>query len=249
MNARERIADAPVAPAALAERVQAIDWAAVARELDAQGAARIERLLMPGECTGLAALYAHDERFRSRVVMARHGFGRGEYRYFRYPLPAPIAELREAFYAPLAPIANRWHDALGIAVRFPATHAEFIARCHAAGQVEPTPLLLQYGAGDYNCLHQDLYGEHVFPLQVVLLLSEPGRDFDGGEFVMTEQRPRMQSRPIVLTLRQGDAAVIAVQHRPVQGTRGIYRVNMRHGVSRLLSGHRHTAGIIFHDAA
>ena len=249
MNARERIADAPVAPAALAERVQAIDWAAVARELDAQGAARIERLLMPGECTGLAALYAHDERFRSRVVMARHGFGRGEYRYFRYPLPAPIAELREAFYAPLAPIANRWHDALGIAVRFPATHAEFIARCHAAGQVEPTPLLLQYGAGDYNCLHQDLYGEHVFPLQVVLLLSEPGRDFEGGEFVMTEQRPRMQSRPIVLTLRQGDAAVIAVQHRPVQGTRGIYRVNMRHGVSRLLSGHRHTAGIIFHDAA
>jgi len=249
VNARERIADAPVAPAALAERVQAIDWAAVARELDAQGAARIERLLMPGECTGLAALYAHDAHFRSRVVMARHGFGRGEYRYFRYPLPAPIAELREAFYAPLAPIANRWHDALGIAVRFPATHAEFIARCHAAGQVEPTPLLLQYGAGDYNCLHQDLYGEHVFPLQVVLLLSEPGRDFDGGEFVMTEQRPRMQSRPIVLTLRQGDAAVIAVQHRPVQGTRGIYRVNMRHGVSRLLSGHRHTAGIIFHDAA
>jgi hypothetical protein len=249
VNARERIADRTVALATLAERVQAIDWAAVARELDAQGAARIERLLTPGECTGLAALYPHDERFRSRVVMARHGFGRGEYRYFRYPLPSPIAELREAFYAPLAPIANRWHDALGIAVRFPATHAEFIARCHAAGQVEPTPLLLQYGADDYNCLHQDLYGEHVFPLQVVLLLSEPGRDFDGGEFVMTEQRPRMQSRPIVLNLGQGDAAVIAVHHRPVQGTRGIYRVNMRHGVSRVLSGHRHTAGIIFHDAA
>jgi len=248
VNARERIADAPVAPAALAERVQAIDWAAVARELDAQGAARIERLLMPGECTGLAALYAHDERFRSRVVMARHGFGRGEYRYFRYPLPPLIAALRTALYPRLVPVANRWHEAIGIETRFPDRLADFTARCHAAGQNRPTPLLLRYGEGDYNCLHQDLYGDHVFPLQVVVLLSKPGHDFSGGEFVMTEQRPRMQSRPLVLPLDLGDAAVIAVHHRPVQGTRGSYRVNLRHGVSRIRSGHRTTAGIIFHDA-
>jgi hypothetical protein len=193
-------------------------------------------------------MYADDEHFRSRVPMARHGFGRGEYRYFNYPLPELVAELRGAVYPQLVPIANRWNASMGLAVRYPAAHAEFIARCHAAGQRRPTPLLLQYGAGDYNCLHQDLYGEHVFPLQLAILLSEPGRDFSGGEFVLTEQRPRMQSRADVVPLRQGDAVVFAVHQRPVQGTRGSYRVNMRHGVSRVRSGHRHTLGIIFHDA-
>jgi uncharacterized protein len=230
-------------------RVEAIDWAAVGEALDAQGAAVITGLLTADECGGLVALYSRDDLFRSRVVMARHGYGRGEYRYFAYPLPALIDELRDALYEPLVPIANRWHEAMGLAVRFPPKHAAFIDRCHAAGQQRPTPLLLQYGEGDYNCLHQDLYGEHVFPLQVVLLLSSPGHDFEGGEFVMTEQRPRKQSRPIVLPLSQGDAAVIAVHHRPLQGSRGSYRVNMRHGVSRVRSGRRHTAGIIFHDAA
>jgi hypothetical protein len=230
-------------------RVDAVDWDRVAVDLDAQGSAVIERLLTPDECDALRALYLDQQRFRSRVVMARHGYGRGEYKYFAYPLPEPVAALRETLYAKLAPIANRWHEALRIATRFPADHADFIARCHAAGQTRPTPLLLQYGEGDYNCLHQDLYGEQVFPLQVVILLSQPGRDFSGGELVMTEQRPRMQSRPIVLPLCQGDAAVIAVHQRPVQGARGVYRVNLRHGVSRVRSGHRHTAGIIFHDAA
>jgi hypothetical protein len=218
-------------------------------ELDAQGAAMIPRLLTAAECEALASMYARDEAFRSRVVMARHGFGQGEYRYWRYPLPPLVAALRTRLYQRLAPIANRWHEAMGLAVRFPSDHHAFIARCHAAGQQRPTPLLLKYEPGDYNCLHQDLYGEHVFPLQVVLLLSEPGRDFEGGELVMTEQRPRMQSRPMVLPLRQGDAAVIAVHQRPVRGARGCYRVNLRHGVSRLRSGRRFTAGIIFHDAA
>ena len=231
------------------DRLTAIDWGQVALDLDAQGSAVIERLIAPAECQALAALYPMDTLFRSRVVMARHGFGRGEYKYFSYPLPDLIGELRTAIYPQLAPIANRWNTAMGIDVRYPDQHAAFIERCHAAGQSRPTPLLLQYGAGDYNCLHQDLYGEHVFPLQVVVLLSEPGRDFSGGEFVMTEQRPRMQSRAMVLPLRQGDAAVIAVHHRPVQGTRGVYRVNLRHGVSRVHTGQRHTAGIIFHDAA
>jgi hypothetical protein len=229
-------------------RVDALDWQAVAAELDDGGSAVIERLMAADECEALARLYAVDSLFRSRVVMARHGFGRGEYKYFDYPLPDPVAALRSAVYPRLVPIANRWNAAMGVAVRYPADHAEFIARCHAAGQTRPTPLLLQYGAGDYNCLHQDLYGEHVFPLQLVILLSEPGRDFSGGEFVMTEQRPRMQSRAEVVPLRQGDAAVIAVHQRPVEGTRGVYRVNLRHGVSRVRSGHRHTAGIIFHDA-
>jgi hypothetical protein len=233
---------------AIAARVEATDWERVAAELDANGVSRLESLLTADECQALACLYGDDRRFRSTIVMARHGFGRGEYKYFAYPLPDIVADLRPALYAPLVPIANRWNDAMGIDVRYPDTHAAFIKRCHAAGQRRPTPLLLKYGAGDYNCLHQDLYGEHVFPLQVVILLSEPGKDFTGGEFVLTEQRPRMQSRAEVVALRRGDAAVFAVHHRPVKGTRGFYRVTMRHGVSALRSGHRQTAGIIFHDA-
>jgi hypothetical protein len=227
---------------------EGIDWERVSQDLDAQGNAMIERLLSPDECKAIAELYPSDEIFRSRIVMARHGFGRGEYKYFSYPLPGLIGSLRAAVYPQLVPIANRWNEALGIDVRYPEKHADFLERCHQAGQVRPTPLLLQYGADDYNCLHQDLYGEHVFPLQLAILLSEPGKDFEGGEFVMTEQRPRMQSRPIVVPLRQGDGVIFAVHNRPVQGTRGMYRVNLRHGVSRVRSGHRHTAGIIFHDA-
>jgi len=226
----------------------AADWARVARDLDARGSAVIENILPPQECRELAGLYPNDLRFRSRIVMGRHGFGSGEYKYFRYPLPETIARLRTGIYPHLAPIANRWNQALGIAVRYPAAHQDFLSRCHAAGQKKPTPLLLQYEAEDYNCLHQDLYGEHVFPLQLAILLSEPGRDFTGGEFVMTEQRPRMQSRAEVVPLRQGDGVVFAVQHRPVQGTRGVYRVTLRHGVSRIRTGRRYTVGIIFHDA-
>lgn len=229
-------------------RIGAADWTRVSGDLDGHGWALLETLLSPGECEALAGLYGNEGLFRSRIAMARHGFGRGEYKYFSYPLPDPVASLRPALYARLAPLANRWNEAMGIAVRYPALHADFIKRCHKAGQKRPTPLLLQYGKGDYNCLHQDLYGEHVFPLQVVILLSAPGRDFSGGEFVLTEQRPRMQSRAAVVPLRQGDAAVFAVHHRPVKGTRGYYRVNLRHGVSRLRSGRRHTAGVIFHDA-
>ena len=232
-----------------ASHVNALDRDRIEGELDAHGCAVIESLLSAPECTALAACYQIDDLFRSRVVMGRHGFGRGEYKYFRYPLPDLIAALRQSLYAHLAPIANRWNAAMGMEVRYPPAHDDFIARCHGAGQLRPTPLLLQYEAGDYNCLHQDLYGEHVFPLQAAILLSAPGRDFTGGEFVLTEQRPRMQSRPEVVTLKQGDAVIFAVSQRPVQGTRGTYRVNMRHGVSRLHSGHRHTAGIIFHDAA
>ena len=231
-----------------AGRVSALDWPRLGAELAAQGCAVIERLLSPGECHEVALLYPEDHRFRSRVVMARHGFGRGEYKYFAYPLPDLIAGLRAALYPPLAEVANRWNEAMRIEVRYPADHAEFLDRCHRAGQLRPTPLLLQYGPGDYNCLHPDLYGEHAFPLQVAILLSEPGRDFTGGEFVLTEQRPRLQSRPEVVPLRQGDAVAFAVHHRPVQGTRGPYRVNLRHGVSRLRSGRRHTLGVIFHDA-
>ena len=234
--------------AGVAERTGAFEWDSVVRDLDARGSVVLEHLLSAKDCLELAGLYPRDSIFRSRIVMGRHGFGRGEYKYFSYPLPEIIQSLRTALYPRLAPTANRWNESMGIDVRYPADHADFIARCHEAGQRKPTPLLLQYAEDDYNCLHQDLYGEHVFPLQVAILLSEPERDFTGGEFVMTEQRPRMQSRAEVVRLRQGDAVVFAVQHRPVQGTRGVYRVNLRHGVSRVRSGHRHTLGIIFHDA-
>jgi uncharacterized protein len=232
----------------IAHRIAAFDWQRIAADLDAHGCATAPSVLRPEECTALVEIYAVDERFRRRIVMAQHGFGRGEYKYFAYPLPDIIAELRTALYPRLAGIANRWNEYMGISVRYPTDHAAFLQRCHRAGQTRPTPLLLQYGEGDYNCLHQDLYGEHVFPLQVTVLLSVPGRDFTGGEFVLTEQRPRRQSRAEVVALDQGDGVIFPVYHRPVQGSRGAYRVTLRHGVSRVRSGHRHTAGIIFHDA-
>ncbi len=244
--AAPRTAD-PSAPA-LSARVAGLDWERIAAELDAQGCAVVPSMLTQRECAVLAGSYAVEERFRSRVVMARHGFGRGEYKYFDYPLPEIVAELRGALYPPLAGVANRWNERLGTGMRFPADHTAFLDRCHRAGQCRPTPLLLCYGAGDYNCLHQDLYGEHVFPLQATFLLSAPGRDFTGGEFVLTEQRPRMQSRAEVVGLGPGDGVIFPVRHRPVKGTRGDYRVNLRHGVSRVRSGSRHTLGIIFHDA-
>ena len=247
-RAQTAVRERAPASAALAPDIAALDWARIAADLDAHGCATAGPLLSSGQCSALAETYAVDARFRSRVIMARHGFGRGEYKYFAYPLPEPVAALRGALYPPLAEIANRWNEAMGIALRYPPDHANYLARCHKAGQTRPTPLLLQYGAGDYNCLHQDLYGEHVFPLQVTLLLSRPGDDFTGGEFVLTEQRPRMQSRAEIVPLTQGEGVIFPVHHRPVQGTRGVYRVNMRHGVSRLRSGHRHTLGIIFHDA-
>ena len=225
-----------------------ISWEQVSQDLDAQGNASIKSILSADECDEIRALYQDKKIFRSHVVMERLNFGRGEYRYFSYPLPRLIETLRTSLYPHLVPIANRWNEAMGTDVRFPATHADFIRRCHQAGQDKPTPLLLKYETGDYNCLHQDLYGEHVFPLQVAVLLSEPDRDFTGGEFVMTEQRPRMQSRPMVVPLRQGDGVVFAVNHRPVQGKKSVYKVNLRHGLSRLRSGNRHTLGIIFHDA-
>jgi hypothetical protein len=239
---RDTIGGTALAPAASG------DWSQLTESLDASGVALIRNLLPEQTCRELAGLYPEDSIFRSRIVMSRHGFGRGEYKYFGYPLPPVIARLRTTLYPHLAPIANRWNERLGDPIRFPANHLQFLERCHAAGQCCPTPLLLQYAAGDYNCLHQDLYGDHVFPLQVAILLSKPGEDFEGGEFVLTEQRPRMQSRPEVIPLRQGDAAVFAVHRRPVQGTRGIYRVNHRHGVSRIRRGQRRTLGIIFHDA-
>ena len=232
----------------IAERVAALDWSAMGGELDAHGCTVTPPLLTGDECDDLAGLYPSDAPFRSRVIMARHGFGRGEYKYFAYPLPDPIAELRTALYPPLAAIANRWNEAMGIDIRYPAGHRAYLDRCHKAGQPRPTPLLLQYGPGDYNCLHQDLYGEHAFPLQVIVLLSRPAVDFEGGELVLVEQRPRMQSRAEVVPLAQGEAVIFPVHHRPVQGTRGVYRVNLRHGVSRLRSGQRHTLGLIFHDA-
>ena len=224
------------------------DWDAMAAALHAEGAAILPALLPPDACRALAGLFAQDDLFRSHVVMARHGFGKGDYKYFAYPLSDRVQSLRAALYPRLVPIANSWNAALGIERRYPADLADFLAQCHAAGQTRPTPLLLQYGPGDYNALHQDLYGDFVFPLQVAILLSEPERDFTGGEFVLSEQRPRRQSRAMVMPLRQGDAVVFAVHHRPVRGTRGSYRVNLRHGVSRLRSGQRHTLGLIFHDA-
>jgi hypothetical protein len=226
-----------------------IDWEKVSAALDERGSAVVERLFTLAQCRSLAALYEKDGLFRSRVVMARHGFGRGEYKYFDYPLPELVAEKRTALYPRLAEIANRWNATLGIKARFPPEHKAYLKRCHAAGQRRPTPLVLKYEEGDYNCLHQDLYGEHVFPLQLTILLSAPGSDFTGGEFVMTEQRPRMQSRAEVVPLAQGDAVIFAVNERPVRGTRGAYRVKLRHGVSRVRTGRRYTAGIIFHDAA
>jgi hypothetical protein len=232
----------------LAERVAGYDWDAIGAELNAYGCAVLPNLLTTTECRGIAALYPAEKHFRSHIHMARHGFGKGEYRYFKYPLPAPIGELRTALYGRIVPFANAWNERMKVAVRFPAQHGEYLKACHAAGQVRPTPLLLQYAAGDYNCLHQDLYGELAFPLQVAILLSAPGRNFTGGEFVLTERRPRMQSRVEVVPLSQGDGVLFAVHDRPVQGTKGVYRVDLRHGVSRVRTGERHTLGIIFHDA-
>lgn len=229
-------------------RVDGYDWASILEHLNAHGWAILSKLLTVDESAAIAGLYRDDRQFRSHIVMARHGFGRGEYKYFTYPLPDTVTDLRAALYSRLVPIANQWNVAMGVDMRYPDAHADFIKRCHAAGQTRPTPLLLQYAEGDFNALHQDLYGDHVFPLQVVILLSEPEKDFTGGEFVLIEQRPRMQSRAEVVPLRRGDGAIFAVHNRPVQGTRGSYRVNLRHGVSRLRSGHRHTVGVIFHDA-
>ncbi|GES52494.1 prolyl 4-hydroxylase [Rhizobium sp. NBRC 114257] len=229
-------------------RVDAYDWPSLAGELDGFGCAVLPKLLAPDECNAISRLYPEERHFRSHVIMARHGFGRGEYRYFNYPLPGLLGGLRTALYPRLADIANRWNERMGLEERYPDEHAAFLRQCHEAGQRRPTPLLLQYVPGDFNCLHQDLYGELAFPIQVAILLSEPGRDFTGGEFVLTEQRPRMQSRVDVVPLRQGDAVAFAVHNRPVRGTKGNYRVNLRHGVSRVRSGKRHTVGIIFHDA-
>lgn len=232
----------------IAARIEAFHWQGISAELDAYGSAILGGLLDARQCDAMRSTYVDDRRFRSHVVMARHGFGRGEYKYFSHPLPETVTTLRTCLYQRLAPIGNRWNESMAVDVRYPDAHADFIERCHKAGQTRPTPLLLQYGEGDFNALHQDLYGEHVFPLQVAILLSEPEKDFTGGEFVITEQRPRMQSRAEVVPLRQGDGVAFAVHTRPVQGSRGVYRVNLRHGVSRLRSGHRHTLGIIFHDA-
>jgi hypothetical protein len=245
--ARQDAADGASAPP-IAQRIAALDWGRIGKELDGFGVATTGELLTPDECARLAYAYGDDKGFRSRVVMARHGFGRGEYKYYAYALPQPVAELRGALYPHLASIANRWEDVLGRPAGFPAEHQAYLERCHAAGQKRPTPLLLRYGEGDYNCLHQDLYGELAFPLQVAFLLSRPGEDFTGGEFVLTEQRPRMQSRAEVVTLRQGEGVIFPVNQRPVTGGRGVYRVAMRHGVSRLRSGERFTLGVIFHDA-
>jgi len=248
MNARSAIVTPASAAKAAEARVACYDWPKLSEELGGYGCTMLEKLLSREECRQIAGFYPHDDHFRSRVIMARHGFGKGEYRYFKYPLPDLLGCLRAALYPPLATIANEWSVRMGIDQRYPSAHAAFLNQCHDAGQTRPTPLLLQYVPGDFNCLHQDLYGDLAFPLQVAILLSEPGKDFTGGEFVLTEQRPRMQSRAEVVPLRQGDAVAFAVHNRPVQGTRGNYRVNLRHGVSRLRSGSRHTVGIIFHDA-
>jgi hypothetical protein len=239
----------PMTKLGINERVDSLDWNQIGKALDGQGHALLSGLLTPEETRSLSNLYSDDRVFRSRVVMARHGFGRGEYKYFDYPLPNLIGALRTALYTKLGPVANQWNTAMNIDVQYPDEHVAFIQRCHDAGQTKPTPLLLQYAPDDFNCLHQDLYGEHVFPIQVAFLLSEPEKDFTGGEFVLTEQRPRMQSRAEVVPLRRGDAVAFAVHHRPVRGAKGVYKVNMRHGVSRIRSGQRHTLGVIFHDAA
>jgi hypothetical protein len=249
MNVHARVGAGPGRSRSVEGRIAAIDWRATSQDLDAFGAAVVRGLLTAAECHAIAALYPHEEHFRSRIVMARHGFGRGEYRYFRYPLPRRIDALRTALYQRLAPIANGWNARLGLGTLYPETHAAYLEVCHRAGQRRPTPLLLQYAEGDYNCLHQDLYGDLSFPLQVAILLSQPDRDFTGGEFVLTEQRPRMQSRAEVVSLRQGDGVAFAVSSRPMTGAKGSYRVTLRHGVSRLRSGRRYTLGIIFHDAA
>jgi len=248
VSAQANLALAVSTTQSIADRIEAFDWQGISRSMDERGSAILEGLLSSDECRSLAALYPEEEPFRSRVVMERHGFGRGEDKYVAYPLPNIMSRLRSTLYSRLVPTANCWNEAMRIAVRYPEKHADFLARCHAAGQVRPTPLLLKYGSDDYNCLHQDLYGAHVFLLQVAILLSEPDADFTGGEFIITEQRPRMQSRAEVIPLCQGDAVIFAVRHRPVQGKRGVYRVNLRHGVSRVRSGTRLTAGVIFHDA-
>jgi uncharacterized protein len=248
MNAPAKVAPAQPIVRSAGERVDRYDWQALSTELNSYGCAVLDKLLTPDECRDIAALYPHEEHFRSHIHMARHGFGKGEYRYFKYPLPGLLAGLRTAFYPHLASVANTWNERMGLDQHYPRAHADFLKLCHDAGQTRPTPLLLQYVPGDFNCLHQDLYGDLAFPIQVAILLSEPGRDFTGGEFVLTEQRPRMQSRVEVVPLRQGDGVAFAVHNRPVQGTKGNYRVNLRHGVSRLRSGRRHTVGIIFHDA-
>jgi hypothetical protein len=248
MNVRSTIVTPASAAKAAEARVALHDWQNLSEELNGYGCAVIEKLLSPEECRQIAVLYSDEDHFRSRVIMARHGFGKGEYRYFKYPLPQLIGDLRKALYPHLATVANVWNARMGIDQRYPADHVAFLKQCHDEGQTRPTPLLLQYVPGDFNCLHQDLYGDLAFPLQVAVLLSEPGKDFTGGEFVLTEQRPRMQSRAEVVPLRQGDAVAFAVHNRPMQGTKGNYRVNLRHGVSRLRSGMRHTLGIIFHDA-
>jgi hypothetical protein len=247
MTAARALCD-PLADDPVSDRINVIDWPHVGSELDAHGCAVLPGLLDPSQCRAVSAIYTCEERFRSRVVMERHNFGSGEYKYFSYPLPHIVATLRAALYPQLASIANRWADALEADVSYPGDLPSFLDRCHCAGQTRPTPLLLRYGIGDYNCLHQDLYGEHVFPVQVAILLSRPGSDFSGGEFVLTEQRPRMQSRIEVVPLRQGDGVVFPVRHRPVKGIRGMYRVAMRHGVSRIRSGSRFALGLIFHDA-
>jgi hypothetical protein len=233
---------------AIKARVDSIDWAKVRADLDVQGWAVVPKLLTHAEADGISNLYPQEEGFRGHVVMARHGFGRGEYKYFSYPLPSLIQTLRAAVYPHLVPIANQWHERMRKEGRFPPEHAAFLERCHEAGQVRPTPLLLEYAPEDYNCLHRDLYGDHVFPIQIAILLDQPGEDFEGGEFVMIEQRPRMQTRAMVLPLRKGDAAIFAVNFRPMKGTRGDYQVRLNHGVSKLYTGKRHTVGVIFHDA-
>ena len=249
MSGRSSVASSASGTSSTESRVDGFDWQAAASELDNYGCAVLPKLLSADECRAIAALYPDESNFRSHIHMARHGFGEGEYRYFKYPLPALINGLRTELYPRLARLANEWNGRMGIDDRYPDDHASFLRRCHDAGQTRPTPLLLQYVPGDFNCLHQDLYGDLAFPIQVAILLSEPGEDFTGGEFVLTEQRPRMQSRVEVVPLRRGDAVAFAVHHRPVKGSRGNYRVNLRHGVSRVRSGMRRTLGIIFHDAA